>query len=111
MDAIDERLDELLESAEPALGDDAFSDLVMRRLPRQRLGAGAARPLTLASAAAIGSLLTILLAPPINSAFGLASLPADQQTLVLAGGAFVVIVGLPLAWLYFARRGRVPFVV
>jgi hypothetical protein len=53
----------------------------------------------------MGSLLTILLAPPVESAFGLARLSGSLQTLALAALAFAATVGIPLACVFHTELG------
>jgi len=105
MDPIDRRLDQALRAPETAIADDGFSEIVLERLPRRRLGGAASRRWTLAAAAATGSLLTILLAPPVESAFGLARLSGGLQTFVLATLAFVATVAIPLICVFHTELG------
>jgi hypothetical protein len=105
MESVDSRVDHALRASEMAIADNGFSESVLRLLPRRRLSSAASRRWTLAGAAATGSLLTILLAPPVESAFGLAHLSGSLQTLALAALAFAATVGIPLACVFHAELG------
>jgi hypothetical protein len=103
MDSLDLRIERALSAPESAIGDAGFSEAVLARLPKRRLSAAASGRWTLAGAAALGSLLTILLAPPVESAFGLAALSSGWRTLVLATLAFAATVGIPLICVFHAE--------
>jgi hypothetical protein len=105
MESLDRRVEQALRAPETAIGDDGFSESVLRGLPRRRLSSAASRRWTLAAAAATGSLLTILLAPPVESAFGLARLSGSLQTLALAALVFAATVGIPLICVFHAELG------
>jgi hypothetical protein len=97
MGDIDRELEDRLQAREPPLGDAGFSDRVLRQLPaRQRkLGTGARR-WTLAGAAGMGSLLTILLAEPMeNLLAALAPVPAHAVTIAV----LIVMISVLLAWI------------
>lgn len=102
---MDGSLEDALFRSEPAVADDGFSDRVLARLPVQRSRRSVHGRLTLAAAAAAGSLLTIALAPPVESAFGWLALSSGLRTLVLTGGAFVAVVAIPLVWLFRSAIG------
>lgn len=93
----DYSLDVALRTAEPEIVDDGFSDRVLRALPPRKRRLAVSRRWTLAAAAGTGSLLTILLAPPIE-ALGLA-LPYVGMWPVLTALAFVACVAAPLIWI------------
>jgi hypothetical protein len=95
----------MLHAPEAAIADDGFSERVLHHLPRRRLGSVASRRWTLAAAAATGSLLTILLAPPVESVFGFARLSGSLQTFVIATLAFVATVAIPLIVVFHAELG------
>jgi hypothetical protein len=105
MESVERRAEQALRAPEAAIADDGFSESVLERLPRRRLSSAASQRLTLAGAAAMGSLLTILLAPPVESAFGFARLSGGLQTLLLAALAFVATVGIPLVCVFHAELG------
>jgi hypothetical protein len=105
MESVDRRVEQMLHAPEAAIADDGFSENVLQRLPKRRVSSAASRRLTLAGAAAMGSLLTILLAPPVESAFGLARLSGGLQTFLLAALAFVATVGIPLICVFHAEFG------
>jgi hypothetical protein len=105
MERIDNRVEQALRAPEAAIADNGFSESLLRLLPRRRLSSAASRRWTLAAAAAAGSLLTILLAPPVESAFGLARLSGNLQTLALGALVFAATVGIPLACVFHAELG------
>jgi hypothetical protein len=105
MESVDSRVEQALRASETAIADEGFSDSVLHRLPRRRFSGAASRRWTLAAAAATGSLLTILLAPPVESAFGLARLSGSLQMLALAALAFTATVVIPLACVFHAELG------
>jgi hypothetical protein len=105
MDGLDSRVDNALRAPEAAIADDGFSERILQRLPKRRLSGAASRRWTLAAAAATGSLLTILLAPPVETAFGLALLPDSLRTFALAALAFAATVGIPLACVFHSELG------
>jgi hypothetical protein len=97
MGDIDLELEEQLRKREPSLGDAGFSDSLLRRLPaRRRRPGAAARRWTLAGAAGMGSLLTILLAEPLEKLLAsLVPIPAYAVTIA----ALVLMISVPLAWI------------
>ena len=105
MDGNNERLETLLGIAEPFIADDGFSEAVLARLPPKRLRAHTARCLSLAVAACVGSLFTLLGVPP--EIVPLESLPAviaDGGTLMTSLLTSVAVIALfmaPLAWLVY----------
>lgn len=105
MESVDRQVEQGLRVPETSIADAGFSESILHRLPRRRLSGATSRRWTLAVAAAMGSLLTIVLAPPVESAFGLARLSGGLQTLALAALAFVATVGIPLACVFHAELG------
>jgi hypothetical protein len=103
VDDIETELEEALQAPERSIGDDGFSERVLARLPRRRCGLAVSPRWTLAAAAAMGSLLTLLLAPPVESAFGLLKTSSTVQTLVLTAAGFVTVIAIPLVWLFHAE--------
>jgi hypothetical protein len=103
MDSIDKQLDELLRRSEIHLGDDGFTESVLKRLPKRKFSGGKSRYWTLASATALGSILTIILAPPIETAFGLFAILSAYQILMLAAFLFITVLAIPLAWYLYTR--------
>ena len=99
----DTKLDNALREPEPAIGDDGFTDGAMARLPYRAPERTVPGRWTVAGAAIAGSFATLVLAPPIESAFGLLALPGSTQTLILTVAGFVTVVAVPLGWLFGSR--------
>ena len=103
----DERLDAYLSTIEPSIADDGFSEAVLARLPPKRLRARTARCLSLAAAACIGSLLTLLGASP--EILPLEILPAAAAgsgtitTSLLTSLVIVALFMMPLGWLVYVE--------
>lgn len=97
-----DRIEAALRTAEPALADDDFSAMVLARLPpRRRLVS--ARRWTLAGAAAMGSALTLALAPPLEDVVASLS-PWSVPPLALSAVALIAIVTIPALLLFYAER-------
>lgn len=97
-------IDAALRSPEPTLADDDFSANVMARLPaRQRRSA--ARRWTVAGAAALGSVLTLAIAPPLETVVASLS-PWSIPPLAFSAVATVAIVLIPALIVFYAERGR-----
>ena len=103
MDPMENRIKNLLDQPETAIADDGFSELVMGQLPRKRIGRSNSRRWTLAGAAAAGSALTILLAPPVESVFGLYNISSSQTT-IIAAALLASIIAVPVIWLLQSDR-------
>ncbi|MBX5460793.1 MAG: hypothetical protein IRZ28_06830 [Steroidobacteraceae bacterium] len=96
----DRELDKMLRSPEPELPDSGFTETVLRRLPTKRWARTPMRRWTLASAAALGSLSTYLLADPIEHALSTyAAFPAPVLTIA----TLALLVSLPLAWILYTE--------
>lgn len=99
-DKVDQQIESMLNQPEKEIADDGFSNTVMQRLPRKKLYRVNSRRLTLATAGAIGSALTIALAPPLEMVF-------ESYNIVLGEYAGSIVIPallatlfiLPLAWL------------
>ena len=78
----DEQLEDALQKSETSISDDGFTESVLARLPKRKSISVKPRCWTLAGAAAIGSFLTLLLAPPIEKAFGLYKITRGSQTTI-----------------------------
>jgi anti-sigma factor RsiW len=102
-----ERTDSLLEAAlsepESSIGDDGFTDSVMRGLPRRRLSREAARRWTLGGAAAIGSIVTSVLGAPLETAFSAFVLEGSVSLALVAPVALIGLVLIPVAWVFYTR--------
>lgn len=93
-------LDKLLRSPDPELPDSGFTESVLRRLPAKRRERMPMRRWTLASAAALGSLTTYLLAEPIEHALSsYAVLPAPVITIA----ALALLASLSIAWILYTE--------
>lgn len=96
MHDIDPDLERTLRASEPEIGDSGFSDGVLRQLPAKRSSRARARRWTLAGAAGLGSVLTMLLAEPVEKMLGsLVTVPAPVITIA----ALVLIVSVSAAWI------------
>ena len=108
MDTRDEKLEGLLRIVEPPIADDGFSEAVLARLPpTKRLSARAARYLSLAAAACIGSLVTLVTGPPEILPLDLlpAALaePDGIAATLLRAVAMAALLTVPAAWLLYAE--------
>ncbi len=103
MDPMENRIKKLLDQPETAIADDGFSELVMGQLPRKRIGRSNSRRWTLAGAAAAGSALTNLVAPPVESIFGLYNI-SSYQTTIIAAALLVSVIAVPVIWLLQSDR-------
>jgi hypothetical protein len=100
MTEADPGLEQVLRTREPEIADAGFSESVLRQLPARRSRRGRARRWTLAGAAGLGSLLTLLLAEPVEPMLrSVTVLPAPMITTV----ALVLIVSIPLAWILYSE--------
>jgi hypothetical protein len=103
MDFIDKQLDAMLRKPETPISDDGFSESVLSRLPGRGHYREKYRKWTLAGAAAMGSLLTLILAPPIETVFKYFEIKSTVQVLVLLIFLFLMVLSVPLAWLLYSR--------
>jgi|WetSurSiteA1Bulk_404760.scaffolds.fasta_scaffold145913_1 hypothetical protein len=94
----DQKLEEMLQRSEPPIGDDDFSKSVLSRLPERRSIGTRYRGWTLAGAAAMGSFLTLLLAPPIESTFSLSTISNGYHATALAALLLIALVAIPTVW-------------
>ena len=100
-ESIDQYIESMLTRSEAEIADDGFSEIVMRRLPRKRLNLVNSRRVTLATAAAMGSALTILLAPPLEVVFkSYNSVLGEYANSVFIPVLLATLFILPLAWLF-----------
>lgn len=105
MDSKDEKLEAHVTLAEPSIDDDGFSEAVLARLPRRRLRARTARCLSLAAAACIGFLATLLGGSP--DILPLEILPAvlansgSLMTSLLTAVAVIALFMTPFGWLVY----------
>ena len=103
MDLTDKQLGELLKRSEIQLGDDGFTESVLKHLPQRKFSRETSRSWTLASASAVGSILTLILAPPIETSFGLFATLGSYQTLMFGALLFITVLAIPLAWFLYTR--------
>ena len=96
-------IDAALRSPEPTLADDDFSTNVMARLPARQHRS--ARRWTVAGAAALGSVLTLAIAPPLESVVASLS-PWSIPPIAFSAVATVAIVLIPALIVFYAERGR-----
>jgi len=75
----------------------------LARLPKRISVSAKPRCWTLAGAAAIGSFLTLLLAPPIEKAFGLYKITHGSQTTILADLLLIAILTIPTGWILYSQ--------
>jgi len=96
---MDRRIEEMLRKAETSIGDDGFSENVLNRLPKKRLIRTRYRGWTLAAAAATGSILTLLLAPPIEFTLRTLEVLDRYQAVTYAAFLFLAVLLVPAAWI------------
>jgi hypothetical protein len=98
-------IERALRAPEQPLADEEFSASVLARLPPRRRRS-TARRWTLAGAAALGSALTLVLAPPLENALAALSPVAvpDAVASTVALAAIVAIVTIPAVFVFFAAR-------
>lgn len=97
-----DNLETALRIPEPQLADDDFSATVLAHLPPRRRRA-TARRWTLAGAAALGSALTLALAPPLETVVASIS-PWSIPPLALSTVAVVVLVMAPALYVFYTER-------
>ena len=103
MDLIDKQLDAMLRKSEQPINDDSFSESVLNRLPRKWHNREKYRKWTLAGAAAMGSLLTLILAPPIETVLKYFEINSPYQILKLLVFLFLMVLSVPLVSLLYSR--------
>jgi peptidoglycan/LPS O-acetylase OafA/YrhL len=96
-----DKLESALRTPEPALADDDFSANVLARLPPRRRSP--ARRWTLAGAAALGSALTLAIAPPLEDVVASIA-PFAIPPLMLSAVAVVAIVTIPALLAFYSDR-------
>jgi hypothetical protein len=97
----DDALDAALRTREPPLGDAGFSERVLTRLPPIKKRRAVPRRWTLAAAAAVGSLATIVFAPTVESLIGY-SVPYFGMAPVLTIAAILAVAGGSFLWVWRA---------
>lgn len=96
--SIEEEIDSLLYQPETALTDEEFSNRVMHRLPARRVARSHSRRWTLGIAAASGSALTALIAPPIEPVLQFYALDPALTT-ILTAALMASIIAIPVVWI------------
>ena len=103
-----DQIDAALRMRESTLADDDFSEKVLARLPPRRRHS-TARRWTLAGAAALGSALTLALAPPLETVLG-SVLPSLSEWSIppaaISAVAVVAVVMVPALLVFFAERSE-----
>jgi hypothetical protein len=95
-------LERALRIPEPALTDDEFSANVLARLPPRRRR-NTARRWTVAGAAALGSVLTLAIAPPLEGVVASIA-PFAIPAPVLSAVAVIAIIMIPALLVFFSER-------
>ena len=96
------RIEAALRSPEPAVADDDFSANVLARLPPRRRRS-TARRWTVAGSAALGSVLTLAFAAPLETVVASIA-PWDVPPLVLSTVAVLAIVAIPALFVFYSER-------
>jgi len=94
----DEGIEPALRATEPEIADAGFSERLLARLPPKKARRAVPRRWTLAGAAAVGSLATILLAPSVEGVIGF-SVPFAGTTPILTFAALLAVAAGPVFWL------------
>lgn len=106
MDSIDKKLEEMLQRSETPIGDDGFTESVLRSLPRRKLGIERSRRWTLVGSAVMGSFLTLLLARPVETAFRLFEISGSYMTMIFAALLSIIFLFIPVAWFLYSQLER-----
>ena len=93
-----------LRSSEPALADDDFSTNVLARLPPRRRHS-TARRWTVAGSAALGSVLTLAFAAPLETVVASIA-PWDIPPLALSTVAILAVVAIPALFVFYSERAE-----
>jgi sterol desaturase/sphingolipid hydroxylase (fatty acid hydroxylase superfamily) len=102
MNAQHDSIEAALRVHEPALPDDDFSTSVLARLPLRRRRS-TVRRWTVAGSAALGSVLTLAFAAPLETV--LASIaPWDIPPVSLSTVAMIAIVAVPALFVFYSER-------
>jgi hypothetical protein len=99
----DKQLEEVLQRSETSISDDGFTESILAHLPKRKIINAKPRCWTLAGAAAIGSFLTLLLAPPIEKAFSLYKVTHGYHTTILADLMLIAILTIPTGWVVYSQ--------
>jgi hypothetical protein len=96
------KLENALRTPEPALADEEFNTSVLARLP-PRLRRSTAPRWTVAGAAALGSVLTLAIAPPLEGVVASIA-PFAIPPLVLSAVGVVATVVIPALYVFYSER-------
>jgi hypothetical protein len=102
MDSIDARLGAMLLEPEPATRNDGFSETVMASVRARRRGDARITRWILTGAVVAGTVITSLIAAPLNGAFSSWVPGSDYATSALAV-LFVAFVAIPAAWIFYSE--------
>ena len=97
-----DRIEAALRAPESALADDDFSANVLARLPPRRRRS-TARRWTVAGSAALGSVLTLAIAPPLEGVVASLS-PVPIPPLVVSTVAVLAIMLIPALLVFYSER-------
>jgi hypothetical protein len=95
-------IEAVLRAPESALADDDFSASVLARLPPRR-HRSAARRWTVAGSAALGSVLTLAFAAPLETVVASVA-PWSIPPLALSAVAVIAIVAMPALFVFYSER-------
>jgi hypothetical protein len=102
VDSIDARLEAMLLEPEPAIGNDGFSETVMAAVRATKLCDARTTRWTLTGAIVAGTVITSLIAAPLNGAFSSWLPGSDYATSALAV-LFVAFVAIAAAWVFYSE--------
>jgi hypothetical protein len=102
MDRNDARLEAMLLEPEPAIRNDGFTETVMTAVRARRRGGAKAGRLTLGGAVLAGSVVTALVAAPLDTAF-ISWVPGSAYATSALAVLFVACVAIPTVWAFYAE--------
>ena len=102
MDSIDARLEAMLLEPEPAIRNDGFSETVMTAVRGTKRGDARTTRWILTGAAVVGTVLTALLAAPLDGAFS-SWVPGSAYATSALAVLFVAFVTIPAAWVFYSE--------
>ena len=103
MNDIGEMIERALRAEEPTIARDRFCEQAQLPRAKRRINATLARRLSLAGAACVGSLATLLLGAPVESLFAGYAEFGELATTLLEVVAIAGILVVPIAWLSFSE--------
>jgi hypothetical protein len=96
----DDEFETMLRASEPEIADAHFSERVLAQVPAKRWAFGTTRRWTLAGAGGLGSLVTYLVAEPLEQVLSAyLVLPPSVVTITV----LALIVSLTIAWILHAE--------